>query len=120
MHWGPTMLATRFAQRVGCTIPIQLAGMGAVATPQLAAAVSNAGGLGMLGTARPGLSTATLDTLLGRTRDLTSRPFGVNFIVAPGFEIDRTHFEMAARAARVVEFFYGDPDPELVKLSHNH
>jgi NAD(P)H-dependent flavin oxidoreductase YrpB (nitropropane dioxygenase family) len=91
-----------------------------VATPELAAAVSNAGGLGMLGTARPGLSTATLDTLLGRTRDLTSRPFGVNFIVAPGFEIDRTHFEMAARAARVVEFFYGDPDPELVKLSHNH
>jgi nitronate monooxygenase len=114
------MLATRFTELVGCTVPIQLAGMGAVATPELAAAVSNAGGLGMLGTGRPGLSISTLDGLLCRMRDLTSRPFGVNFLVEPGNEIDRKCFEMAAKAARVVEFFYGDPDPELVKIVHDH
>ena len=77
------MLATRFTELVGCTTPIQLAGMGAVATPGLAAAVSNAGGLGMLGTARPGLNISTLDKILGQLRDFTSRPFGVNFIVEP-------------------------------------
>ena len=114
------MLATRFTELVGCTTPIQLAGMGAVATPGLAAAVSNAGGLGMLGTARPGLNISTLDKILGQLRDLTSRPFGVNFIVEPGYEIDRKCFEMAAEAARVVEFFYGDPDPELVRIVHDH
>jgi len=41
-------LATAFTDLVGCTIPIQQAGMGGVSTPDLAAAVSEAGGLGML------------------------------------------------------------------------
>ena len=45
---GPMTLTTRFTELVGCTVPIQQAGMGAAATPELAAAVSNAGGLGML------------------------------------------------------------------------
>ena len=48
------MLTTRFTQLIGCTVPIQQAGMGQVAPPELAAAVSEAGGLGMLGTARAG------------------------------------------------------------------
>ena len=43
------MLATRFTELVGCTVPIQQAGMGVVAQPELAAAVSEAGGLGMVG-----------------------------------------------------------------------
>ena len=43
------MTATRFTELVGCTVPIQQAGMSAVARPELAAAVSEAGGLGMLG-----------------------------------------------------------------------
>ena len=42
------MLNTRFTELVGCSVPIQQAGMGAVAPPELAAAVSEAGGLGML------------------------------------------------------------------------
>src|SRR5690348_17768835 len=78
-----TMLTTRFTELVGCTIPIQQAGMGAVAPPELAAAVSEAGGLGMLGTAHPGLTAASLAQQLKRLRALTARPFGVNFIVAP-------------------------------------
>ena len=46
------MLSTRFTELIGCEVPIQQAGMGAVSPPELVAAVSNAGGLGMLGTAR--------------------------------------------------------------------
>lgn len=65
-------------QLVGCAVPIQQAGMGAASPPELAAAVSEAGGLGMLGTARAGLNMSTLAALLGQTRQLTSRPFGVN------------------------------------------
>ena len=78
------MLTTRFTELVGCTVPIQQAGMGAVSPPELVAAVSEAGGLGMLGTARwGGRNLANLDRLLDQVQALTARPFGVNFIVAP-------------------------------------
>jgi nitronate monooxygenase len=63
-------------------IPIVLAPMaGGPTTPQLAAAVSNAGGLGFL--AGGYLTAAALQEQIGRTRALTSRPLGVNVFV-PG------------------------------------
>ena len=71
------MITTRFTELVGCTVPIQQAGMGAASPPALAAAVSEAGGLGMLGTARGGLTAITLADLLEQVRSLTDRPFGV-------------------------------------------
>ena len=78
------MLSTRFTDLVGCTVPIQQAGMGSVSPPELVAAVSNAGGLGMLGTARwGGRKLANLNHLIDQVEALTDRPFGVNFIVAP-------------------------------------
>jgi nitronate monooxygenase len=115
------MLTTRFTELVGCSVPIQQAGMGAVGPPELAAAVSEAGGLGMLGMARPGGHTVQgLSSLLDRLTALTARPFGVNFIVSPGglTELEPACFELAARSARVVEFFYGWPDRALVDLVH--
>src|SRR5215472_8492115 len=106
------MLATRFTKLVNCTVPVQQAGMGAVAPPELAAAVSEAGGLGMLGTAHPGLTPASLADRLHRLSALTDKPFGVNFIVAPQVlkYFDLRCIEIAARVARVVEFFYAVPD----------
>jgi nitronate monooxygenase len=100
--------------------------MGAVAPPELAAAVSEAGGLGMLGTAHPGLTTASLSNRLDRLGALTDKPFGVNFIVAPLFlngsstrpPLDLKCIEIAARAAKVVEFFYGEPERRLVEMVH--
>src|SRR5689334_23305233 len=120
------MIATRFTELVGCAVPIQQAGMGAAAPPELAAAVSQAGALGMLGTARAGLTAATLADLLERTRLLTDKPFGVNFIVAPVFlngtamrpPLDMECIKIAARAAKVVEFFYGDPERRFVEMAH--
>ncbi|MCB4821598.1 NAD(P)H-dependent flavin oxidoreductase [Roseicella aerolata] len=122
------MTATRFTELVGCRLPIQQAGMGAVAPPALVAAVSEAGGLGMLGTARGGLTPATLAMLLDEVRSRTSHAFGVNFLVSPTHllglhgrpPLDLACIELAARAARVVEFFYGDPDPRLVDLAKRH
>ncbi len=115
------MLATRFTELVGCTAPIQQAGMGAASSPDLAAAVSNAGGLGMLGTARSGAGTLPgLGRLLDQTRALTDRPFGVNFLIPPEFvgNIDPGCFALAARRARLVEFFWGWPEPALVETVH--
>ncbi len=115
------MITTRFTELVGCAIPIQQAGMGAVAPPELAAAVSQAGGLGMLGTAHPGLTAASLAQQLNRLCALTARPFGVNFIVAPQVRehLDLRCVEIAARAARVVEFFYAEPDRTFVEMAHS-
>ena len=97
--------------------------MGAAAPPELAAAVSEAGAFGMLGTARGGLNATTLAGMLDRTRELTTRPFGVNFIMRPGSVAARSprqFIEQAASAARAVEFFYTDPNPEFVRIVHDH
>ncbi|MBU3870300.1 nitronate monooxygenase [Streptomyces sp. 4503] len=49
MATTPPALRTRFTELVGCTVPVQQAGMGWVSGVDLAAAVSEAGGLGMVG-----------------------------------------------------------------------
>jgi len=59
--------------------PILLAGMGGASGPDLAAAVSNAGGLGVLGAAA--CSPDLLDEWITRTKKLTDRPFGVDTLL---------------------------------------
>jgi NAD(P)H-dependent flavin oxidoreductase YrpB (nitropropane dioxygenase family) len=69
-------LKTRFTELVGVRYPVVQTGMGWVATPQLAAATSAAGGLGILAAA-----TMTYDELELAIRDVRNRtdaPFGVN------------------------------------------
>jgi len=114
------MITTRFTELVGCSVPIQQAGMGAAAPPELAAAVSNAGGLGMIGAAQVGVTATTLGQRLDRAHALTEQPFGVNFIITEPVELnDYELFDLAARAARVVELFlYSPPDRRLFDMIH--
>ncbi len=70
---------TRICDMLGIEHPILLAGMGRAATPELAAAVSNAGGLGVLGAAACGPNQ--LRAWIRRTRELTDRPFGVDTLL---------------------------------------
>lgn len=60
--------------------PILLAGMGGVSYAELAAAVSNAGGYGVLGMA--GTSAPFIREQMKKVRQLTSRPFGVDLLAA--------------------------------------
>ena len=117
------MLQTKFTELLGCTVPLQQAGMGKIASPALAAAVAEAGGLGMvsgIASAPPEYVAKILDGL----RRSTSGAFGANFIVAGVREsgtLDADFLkvlEVAASRAPVVEFFYEDPDPELVEIAH--
>jgi nitronate monooxygenase len=73
----------------GCDIPIVLAPLaGGPSTPELAAAVSNAGGLGFL--AAGYLTAAEMASRCRRTEELASRPFGVNvFVSGPAGDVDR-------------------------------
>ncbi|HSU15940.1 NAD(P)H-dependent flavin oxidoreductase [Longimicrobium sp.] len=66
-----------FLQSLGIRHPIVLAPMGGgPSTPELVAAVSNAGGLGILGTAY--MAPGQIADAIRRIRALTDRPFGVN------------------------------------------
>src|SRR4029453_18800718 len=109
------MLRTAFTELVGCQVPIQLAPMGGgVVTPELAIAVSGAGGLGMLQRAGPD----PLADRIGRLQQAQAGPFGVNFPLPHPSPGDRAEIELAAGRARLVEFFWADPDPTLVGLVH--
>ncbi|OLC23443.1 MAG: hypothetical protein AUI42_06070 [Actinobacteria bacterium 13_1_40CM_2_65_8] len=108
------MLETAFTRLVGCNVPIQLAGMGSILSPELAAAVSNAGALGQITFA--GIEVDDARRRLDRLSQLTSKPFGVNVLIP---YLDMGILEMAAPRARVIDFFWGDPDPELVSFVHD-
>jgi nitronate monooxygenase len=87
-------------QRLRIDYPILLAPMaGEAAKAPLVAAVSNAGGLGMLGAGY--MSPEKLLATIAEIRALTSRPFGVNLFVTEPAERDRGGVEaMAAALAR--------------------
>ena len=73
-------MKTALCRRLGIELPIIQAPMGGAAGPALAAAVSNAGGLGMLALFRADIDTVRRQ--IRQTRALTDRPFGVNLILA--------------------------------------
>jgi enoyl-[acyl-carrier protein] reductase II len=85
------MIRTALCDRLGIRYPICQAGMGWVARSELAAAVSEAGGLGVIAAAHG--SPADLRAEIHRVRDRTDRPFGVDILFAtvraPGDESAR-------------------------------
>ncbi|HEY7512723.1 MAG TPA: nitronate monooxygenase [Vicinamibacteria bacterium] len=76
---GRPRLRTALCDLLGIEYPILQSGMGGVAGPALAAAVSNAGGLGVLGCAF--LPPDEVRRRIRETRTLTDRPFGVNLLL---------------------------------------
>jgi enoyl-[acyl-carrier protein] reductase II len=77
------MFQTELTERLGIQYPIIQAGMGGVAMAELVAAVSNAGGLGVVGAAM--LTPAALRDEVRRVKDLTDKPFAVDLLLAQGW-----------------------------------
>lgn len=102
-------------QELGIECPIFSVGFGSAAGPELVAAVSNAGGFGVLGAT--GMDPDEINRRITRARQLTKLPFGVNFIIAEldsDTEADRAFMRDEVAAAvdqRVpaVVLFWGDP-----------
>lgn len=89
--------------RIGVEVPVVQAGMGGgLATHELAAAVSEAGGLGTIGILDPG----ALRSELAAARRLTGRPLSVNLIVPLARS---AHWEVAAEAEVVVTHWDSRP-----------
>ena len=75
-------LKTRVTEMLGIEHPLVMGGLTGVGTVELAAAVSNAGGLGMF-TAHNAGSPEGARREIRRLKKLTSKPFGVNLTVLP-------------------------------------
>ena len=108
------MLHTPLCTLLGIEFPIIQAGMGVFASAELAAAVSNAGGLGSVGTfLRP---VEDLPQQLAHMRAWTSRPFAVNHLV-PALDEGAFAHTLTARPP-VIVFALGDPG-DLVQRAHD-
>jgi NAD(P)H-dependent flavin oxidoreductase YrpB (nitropropane dioxygenase family) len=79
---GRPVLRTRLCDILDIEYPVILAGMGGVATAELVAAVSEAGGLGIIGAAS--MPADEIERQVRRIRDLTSKPFGVDVLLPSG------------------------------------
>src|SRR5918995_1626651 len=98
---------TSFCRLVGIDLPIVQAPVGGITTPALAAAASEAGGLGMLSITWR--DPSTLRALLRDTRAWTAKPFAVNLVL----EWDPSERLAIAleEGVPIVSFFWGDPAP---------
>lgn len=109
------MNTSALLQRLHIDYPIIQAPMVGVSTPSLAAAVSNAGGLGSIGL---GASTAEQGrTLIHQTRALTKRPFNVNlFCHAPARFDDARNAAWLAHLGPLFKALGGEPPTSLREI----
>jgi NAD(P)H-dependent flavin oxidoreductase YrpB (nitropropane dioxygenase family) len=92
----------------GIEVPVYQAGLGGVAGPDLAAAVSQAGALGHLGCIRRSAEDVLL--WIRETRKIADRPFGVN-LVLPGGGPDGFEAQLSVvleERPKVLSLFWGD------------
>lgn len=106
------MIATALTRLFDIEHPIVLAPMGGVSGGRLAAAVSNAGGLGLVGGGYG--DRAWLIKELDLVRQLTTRPWGVGLIT---WSCDRSIVDLAlAQRPHAVMLSFGDPRPHAAVI----
>ena len=98
-------LKTPLCDRLDIGLPIIQAPMAGAVGPALAAAVSNAGGLGMLVLWRA--DAATMRSQIREIRALTTRPFGVNLNLE--FPQEERLALCLEECVPVISFFWRDP-----------
>ena len=109
------ILRTPLCDLLGIEFPIFSAGMGIGAGAALAAAVSNAGGCGVIGA--NGRTNSGLRNEIQRMRAICSKPFGVNLLPAVAREgMIETCIE---ERPPIIVFFLGDPTPWIGKAQRN-
>ena len=104
------MIRTRLTDLLGIRYPVVQAAMGYVSGPRLAAATSNAGGLGQIASAT--MSLAELEGAIADTAGRTGAPFGVNLRADAPDAAQRVKLIIAGRVP--VASFAQAPRPELI------
>ena len=108
------MLKTPLCDLFGIDVPIILAPMGTCTSAELAAAVSNEGGLGGIGSLFR--TTAAIKRDIDMVRELTNRHFAVNHIPQT-LDAEAFRYTLEARPS-VISFALGDPG-DLVRQAHD-
>jgi nitronate monooxygenase len=106
------VLHTSLCDRLGVAAPILQAPIGGVSNPRLAAAVSNAGGLGMI--AMTWSSPDVTRRLLRETRSLTDRPFAVNYVLE--WNVSEKIAICLEEGVKLFSFFWGDPSAHVGRM----
>lgn len=106
--------ASDFCSRLGIEHPIIQAPMAGSTTPELVAAVSNAGGLGMLGAAN--FTPLQIKEAIAAVRELTDRPFGVNLFAGGREEAREVDLHGALEILATFYAEMGLPAPEAPRL----
>jgi NAD(P)H-dependent flavin oxidoreductase YrpB (nitropropane dioxygenase family) len=104
------MIRTALTELLGIRYPVVQAAMGYVSGPRLAAAVSDAGGLGLIASAT--MSLAELEKAIEETAGRTAGPFGVNLRADAPDAAERVRLIVARRVP--VASFAQAPKPELI------
>lgn len=99
-------LITSLCEILGIEVPILQGGMAWVATGELAAAVSEAGGLGIIGSGNA--PAAVLEVEIKKAKQLTKKPFGVNIMLLSPF-VDEVVDLLCREEVRVVTTGAGNP-----------
>jgi len=107
---GKGAVRTALTELLGIRYPVVQAAMGYVSGPRLAAAVSDAGGLGLIASAT--MSLAELEKAIEDTAGRTPRPFGVNLRADASDAAERARL-IASRRVPVASFAQA-PKPELI------
>jgi NAD(P)H-dependent flavin oxidoreductase YrpB (nitropropane dioxygenase family) len=106
----PGAVRTPLTELLGIRYPVVQAAMGYVSGPRLAAAVSDAGGLGLIASAT--MSLAELEKAIEETAGRTPHPFGVNLRADAPDAAERVRLIVARRVP--VASFAQAPKPELI------
>ena len=114
-------MKTRLTELLGIEAPIICGGMMRVGTADLAAAVSNAGALGIM-TALTQTTPDGLRTEIARCRSLTDKPFAVNLtvgLVATEVSYDDYVDAIIDGGVKIIETAGRSPEPFMEKLKAN-
>ncbi|MDQ6691776.1 MAG: nitronate monooxygenase [Candidatus Dormibacteraeota bacterium] len=105
-------MRTRVTDLLGIRHPVLLGGMAGASGARLVAAVSQAGGLGLL--AGSTLAPAALEAEIAGIRELTSLPFGVNLLLwSASYKVET----VLAQQPAVLSTAWGNPSP-YIEVAH--
>lgn len=110
----PGAVRNSLTELCGIKYPIVLAGMAAISGAKLVAAVSNAGGMGIVGGLR--LAPKVLRRWIAETRELTDKPFGVNLVPQfGGPDVFEAQFQVILEERpALLSLFFAEAYPDVI------
>ena len=109
-------MKTRMTELLGIKHPIMLAGMAFISLPKLVAAVSNAGGIGMLNSVA--YTPHQIKDVIKQVKSLTDKPFGVNATLVLPNAIENIEVALEEKVP-IINFALGKGD-WIIKRAHEY